>query len=202
MPRIATIDDLRRYLDHVGDEERVDPQNLIDALDSAESWVEMYTGRQFSPEPAFVAGVDSAAAVEKTFAVRSSGWIRIPDLRTVESIDAGGSDLEEWIDYELDYSSVEPHITIKLLHASPLSNPFAVSNVVHLTIVGRWGWAVPPPHVKDAVLALAARQYRRRDAMFADVVDRGTIAFEYRSGVPNFITAFLDPLKVPRVAVV
>lgn len=203
MPQIVTVDDLRIYLGHEGYEEKINPELLVRSIDSAETWIKNYTGRRFYADPAFEDDVDSADPVTKSFTVRGRGWVRIPDLRTETEVSINGSVLTADVDYVLDdyNSDGEPHTSIQLVSLSPWTNPFTLSSVTRLSITGRWGFVPVPDDVKDSILALAARQYRRKDAMFSDVIDMGNVSFEYTKGVPNFITDILDLYKMPRVAV-
>lgn len=205
MPRIVTPDELRLYLNLEGYEERIHPDLLDKAIDSAESWTENYTGRRFSPDPALVDGADTASPVTRAFSVNEKGWVRIPDLRTATSVEIDDVPLSDGTDYELDVYNAgsEPHTSIKLVSYTAFVNPYtgrAVSS--RLEITGRWGFNPAPDDVKDSILALAARQYRRKDAMFADVIDQGGVSFEYTKGVPNFITDILALYKFPRIAIV
>lgn len=205
MPRIVTPDELRLYLNLEGYEDRTHPDLLNKAIDSAEKWTETYTGRRFSPDPALVSGVDSGTPVTKTFLVCGKGWVRIPDLRTATEVTLDSASYTEGVDYEFDSYNIgdEPHTSVRLISYSPYSNPSTGQTLSSkLQITGRWGWNPAPDDVKDSILALAARQYRRKDAMFADVIDQGGVAFEYTKGVPNFITDILALYKFPRVAIV
>lgn len=204
MPQIVTLDALRVYLNHEGYEELVNPVNLQVAIDSAERWVQNYTGRYFYADPAFETGADTADPVTKSFTVKGRGWVRIPDLREASEVSINDVLLTPDLDYVFDDYNAggEPHTSIQLTSLTAFTNPFTtLTSVTRLQITGRWGFVPCPDDVKDSILALAARQYRRRDTMFSDVVDTGAVSYEYTKGVPAFITDILSLYRVPRVAV-
>lgn len=204
MGSVATSDELMRYLGVGGDNPaRVNPERLTDALNAAEGWAKRYTGRVFGPEPALVSGADTGSPVTKTFAVRKQGWIRIPDLRTATAVTLNGTALVENTDYVFEvYSGEEPHTMIRLVNWTAFTSPFNISVSSSLAITGRWGMYPVPDEVKDAVLTLAARQYRRQDAMFSDVVDTGAGIYEFSRGVPDSVKTALDLYRTPQVSLV
>jgi hypothetical protein len=207
VPAIASVDELMAYLDVGGSNPaRVNNTALTLSLESAERWVENYTGRLFRPDPALVSGVDSAPPVLKTFNwdTRGYGWLRIPDLRSATGVSIDGIVFEEGSDYIFDIAPAfeEPYTMIRFPFFSTTTNPYTASVVPLVAITGRWGFWPAPADVKDAVLSLAARQYRRRDAMFSDIVDVGTGIYEYRAGIPAHIREILKGYKMPLVALV
>lgn len=208
-----------RDLDLGGDNPaRIDPRVVNRIIDGVEGFVQTYTHRRFAPEPALDAdGADTGTPVQKSFKVsrigpnsltsRNSVRIRIPDLRVATLIALDGNTLTEGIDYILDtYVGDEPYTHIKLVNWNSWINPWTMLQVQsHLEITGRWGFNPTPPDIKTVVTYLAAREYRRRDAMYADAVDTGTGVFDF--GVRNFAVpddkkTILDLYKIPQIATV
>src|SRR5215204_2731548 len=176
----VTRDQLMAYLDVGGDNPaRVDVNLLDSAIGAAEGMVGRYTGRLFAPNPA----VGTDPPVTKTFSVRGSGPIRIPDLRSATLVTIDGTTLTLNQDYDFEYGiTEEPYTSMRLIGWTPYSSPYAMTTTSSLVITGHWGWDPVPDDIKHATLVIAAREYRKRDAMFADIVDTGTGAFEFRAG--------------------
>lgn len=205
MPRLATVDELKAYL---GSGVTGDPGSMFaNVLEGTEAFAERYTGRRFSPDPALVQGpvggdpTDTGSPVTKTFKVEAGQrTVRIPDLRVLLSATLAGAALLDGYDFSLGTYSDESPAT-HLFIGQPLTyDPLKMES--DLVITGRWGFLSTPPDVKDAVLAMAARRYRERDASYADTVsapDGGILA--YFRGVPERVKAVLDTYRLPRLAI-
>src|SRR5688572_19257505 len=85
---MATVDELRKYLDKQSTDDDALLQSL---LDSTSTMVERYTNRQFTMEPAS----DSDPVVTKTFSTRGGTRVRVKDLRSITSAVLGGYALTE-----------------------------------------------------------------------------------------------------------
>ncbi len=198
MPRLATLAQLRGHLaSKVGpDQDSV----LTVMLESAESFVERFCGRRFSPDPELVGGEDLAPSVEKTVMVTPEDrLVRIPDVREVVSISLGGMALNP-SDYKLgNYSAASPANQIELLQTAV---PSLTQPETELTITGRFGFNPTPADIVDAVLTIAARRYRERDAVFSDSLQtsEGGLLTYFRS-LPSNIQLILRSYKMPRLAV-
>lgn len=217
MPQLVTKDELMRDLDLGGDNPaRIDPRVINRILDGAEGFVETYTHRRFSPEPVFAEdGTDTNDPVLKSFKVgrigsqstRNSIRVRIPDLREYETVSLDGNELTEGIEFVFDtFAGDEPFTHIKLVNWNAWVNPWtSLQAQSTLEITGRWGFSPTPSEIKSVVTYLAAREYRRRDAMYADAVDTGTGVFDFGVRGYNLTSeqqTLLDLYKVPQVAVV
>lgn len=216
MPQLVTPDELMRDLDLGGENPaRIDPRVLNRILDGVEGFVQRYTHRRFAPEPALATdGTDTADPVAKTFQVsrtalasRNSMRVRIPDLREATLVTLDGNTLEEGVDYVLDaYAGDEPFTHLKLVNWSSWTDPWTMLQTTStLEITGRWGFNPVPDEIRSVVTYLAAREYRRRDAMYADAVDTGTGVFDFGVrgyAIPDEKQTILDLYKIPQVAVV
>jgi hypothetical protein len=188
---------------------RAEQDTFLDKLIAAASKrLIRYTGRHFFPTPALVTGnppTDTNPPVAKTFTVRSSSFVRVPDLRTVSSVVLGGMTLDAsdpYPAYELWGAEGEPHTHIRILRAAV--SPFASSNI--LTITGRWGFLEVPDDVKDACATWVARAYKKKDANYADTVQQGIegAAFQYLNQIPAEIKMTMDSYRAsgPNIALI
>lgn len=196
--RLATVEDVKTYLKMT----RPEDDAFIGALlDGCSLRAIRYTGRNFFPDPDFqTAGdpsTDHAPPVAKSFTVRTSRYINLPDLRVATSVTLGGADLQAGIGYELwgsDDLGMEPYNTIKVL--GPIS-PYAFGGIAplnQLVVTGRWGFASVPEDMKDAVVLWVARRFKQRDANYSDVVQQGveTVAFTYFKNLPEDIMLTME----------
>lgn len=199
MPRLATLEQLRNHLaTKVGAEM---DSVLSVMLESAESFVERYCGRRFSPDPELIEGEDIAPSIEKTVIVTPQDrLVRIPDLREVVSITLGGMVLNPSA-YKLgNYSASSPTTQIELLQTAvpSLTNP-----ETELVIKGRFGFNPTPPDIVDAALTVAARRYRERDASWSDnlQLSEGGLLTYFKS-LPGNTQLILRSYKLPRIGVI
>lgn len=199
MPRLATVDALKLYLDKrtAGD----DPF-LSSLLEAAENFAERYTGRRFSPDPALSSGgADDAPPVTRTLVpLTGASLIRVPDVRAITGVSYGGTALAAE-DYQLEGPPGEP-ATHMALDWSLLTYVGELPG--QLVITGRFGFNPTPALIKDGVLAHAARMYKERDAAYADVVttDMEGGSLQYLRTLPARVKAAYDSYKVHRVAFV
>lgn len=198
MSRFATLDQLRSHLgSKVGPE--ADPVLSV-MLESAGSFVERFTGRRFTPDPELVEGEDTAPAIEKSVIVTPQDrLVRIPDFREVISVTLGGMTLNP-ANYMLgNYSAGSPANQIELLQTAV---PSLTQAETKLTLKGRFGFNPVPPDIIDAVLTIAARRYRERDASFSDSLQtsEGGMLTYFRS-LPSNVQLILRSYKLPRIAV-
>ena len=213
MPQLATIDELIETLDLGGDNPaRVKRDILARALDSAEATVKQLTGRYFYPTPALDDdGEDTNPEVTKSFRVRrrynsvSNGRrcirIRVPDLREASEVKLEGVVLTQGQDFDFDsFEGDEPFTSVYLFQS--LSTGYTAGYSATLEITGRWGFLTVPGDVKESVLQIAARRYHRRNAMFADQVDTGTGAFDFRGGVHPDVQSTLRRYRPVQTALV
>jgi hypothetical protein len=200
MPRLATVEELMAYLDLTA--EKVDGGLLETVLEGAEAFAEAYAGRRFSPDPALVSGADSAPAVAKTFTMPwTTESLRIPDLRVATLVTSDGGALTEGYGYEIDSTDAEPATRMRLIASS--YSAFQIKSFRTVVITGRWGFNPTPSDVKDAVLTLAARRWRERDAAYADRItfaEGGSL--DYLRQLPASVSAILNLYRPPRVGLV
>lgn len=205
MGRIASTEELTKYIG-VRDPSKVDGELLGVILAGAEQFVMTFTGRQFYAEPALVGGADTAPPVTKTITVRrSQRYVRIPDLRVATSVTLDNAAIGAGTGYDIADTFTEPATRIKLLNYSPYTagwapNPWSPYSYSTVQITGRWGFITttsngtlgPPDDVKDAVLTLAARRWRERDAAWSDAVQsqEGAV-FQYFRTMPESVRQVL-----------
>lgn len=194
MARIAEVTELMPLVG-THDEGAVDTDTMQLFLDGAESFAERWVKRTFSPDPPLDDDeFDTLAPVKKSFPVRGrSRLIRVPDLREITSATLDGSTLTRDTNFYLD-EYYEPALFFQLV------TRFTGSGPGKLEITGRWGPLVPDPDVKLAVLTLAARGYRRRDANFSDVLQTQTGAQMFWStNMPEEVRKVFENLRIPNL---
>ena len=184
----------------VHDTAQMDEDALALFLDGAERFGERWTGRTFAPDPPLDEGLDTNPEVTKTFSARGkSRLIRVPDLRSASLVTLDGSVLTQDTTFYLD-SYVEPAAFIEL------ATRFTGSGRGELAVTGRWGMAGTDEQMADiklAVLTLAARGYRRRDAQFSDVLNTAAGAqFFWSASMPQEVAAVFTSLRLPNLAFV
>lgn len=199
MPRLATAEQLREHL--ASQVKAEDAPILTVVLESAESFVERFCGRRFSPDPELVSGEDIAPSIEKAVIVSPEDrLVRIPDLRELVGLTLGGLTLDS-SDFKLgNYSPDSPANQIELLQTAA---PSLSSPETELIMKGRFGFNPTPPDIVDAVLTIAARRYRERDAAFSDTLQmaEGGLLTYFRS-LPSNVQLILRSYKLPRIAVI
>jgi hypothetical protein len=196
MPRIVSRDELMVHLDIGGrNPARISPEIIDTIIDGAEAFAEQYAGRVFAPAD------EDDSPVTRAFKVRGNRRIRIPDLRSHTAITLDGNALVEDQQFEFDTFGDEPYTSILLTEWTPYSSPF-LSRTATLSITGLWGFNPTPAAVRDAIIQIAARRYRKRDAGYSDQVDTGTGAFDYRGSYPREAMDALSLYRMPHVAVV
>lgn len=202
---IVTRAELMSHLD-VGtdDPSRVDVRVLDRCIASAEATIKNRTGRSFAADPVLVDGEDTGDPVEKTFRIRyRQTRVRIPDLREATSVVLDGGALTEDLDYQFDmFEGGEPFTNLYFTSIYPGSSPLTLSVGALLSITGRWGWNPVPDDVKEIALQIAARKYRKRDAMFADQAETGGGTFDYREGLTKEQCQTLDAYRPIRASLV
>jgi hypothetical protein len=194
--RIAHINELVPLVG-IHDETQMDEGVLQLFLDGAEGFAERWTGRTFSPDPPLDSnGDDTGVPVVKTFSARGkTRLIRVPDLRVADSVTLDGSVLVEGASFFYD-AYVEPAQFLEL------TNRYVGTNGA-LVVTGRWGQLEIDPDVKLAVLTLAARGYRRRDANFSDALNTAAGAqFFWSTNMPEEVRAVFVSLRLPNLAFV
>jgi hypothetical protein len=105
------------------------------------------------------------APVAKPFRVDGGTYLRVPDPRDITTITIDGSLLTA-ADYVLRHTPFSHTVTATAIAELP-----AGASVCEIT--ARWGFLTLPEDLVDAVYAHAARNYREREARFADSVDLG-----------------------------
>jgi hypothetical protein len=176
--RLATVEDLKGYLD-IEDQSSAKESLLTSMLEMAEVFAERYARRRFSP-----LGEDDAD-VTLTRSTYGKRLVWVPDLREITDLQLSGTTLTSDY-YDLGFVRDTPATTLRLSRWIPPALAFSVvpgSGTVglnDLTITGKWGFAECPQDVRHAVLAIAARSWRLRDAAWADEVR------DYEGGQANY----------------
>lgn len=213
MVELATVDDVLPYLPSRGvTSQRPEDTAFTSALIRACSTrLVNYIGRSFVPEPALVGEppADVAAPVSKTFTVRRSRYVTVPDLRTVTSITLGGLTLVDGDGYELWGAPDQPTTTVKILGPMPpyRADLGGLGAYNQLVVTGRWGFLTVPEDLKDACAMWVARRFAQKDARYADTVQAGIegAAFTYSKNMPMDIQMTADFYRQgsgPKVALI
>lgn len=209
------LDQLKAYLDIT---KATNDSLLSGLLASVTLMVERYTGLRFEPNPPFDAnGNDTLAAVSVTVpvmytpasllpaqAAAPNPWgpahpavpsamattvaTRIPPARQVTSVLWDALPLLP-AEYALvnDTRLSDPYV--RWVQVVDRSLPLAQN----LVVTGRFGVVPAPADIVDAVLSIAARRYRERDAAYGDAVqlgDGGVVS--YFRQMPLSVRAILD----------
>jgi hypothetical protein len=185
-PGIATLDELKAYLNKTRSTDDIALQAMLDGVSTR---VETYTGRRFRPDPPLADdGTDSLPDVTRTVPIpqrhlREWGWgglspwarpwtpllrprtLDIPDARVITGI-AGNSAVTF---QGFQGLGEPPYRRVELFEVSFVPQ-YPITSTPAITITGRFGWWPPPADLKDAVLFMAARRWKERDAEYGDVV--------------------------------
>lgn len=197
MPLLATLEEVTPFIKKAGDLRDGDEDFVTLLLGAATRRIVRYTRRNFFPDPT----PPDTTPVTKTFKVRGSNYVSVPDLRSVTAIDLNGAVLIEDEGYELWGEDDEPSHTVKLLYLPQ----YVAVPTPKLTITGLWGFDAVPEDLKESTCTWVARAFKKRDANYADVVQQGIDAamFQYFKNVPDEIKMTMDSYKRgPRIAII
>jgi hypothetical protein len=165
--------------------------NLDRALDAAAGWVESYCGRRFT--------IDAADVTRYFYADNPDELLLGDDLRTVTSlaIDSNGDLTYDWLltttDYELLPLDGPPYDRIRIWPASSIW--FAERRRIRL--VGKFGYvptALESANLRQAIILLATRYYKRHEAPFGILSATDLGQFERISKEDPDVIALLTPL--------
>lgn len=208
---LATIDDLRRYLNTPGggSASPAETQLLEDVLRAASSrFVELLPDRTLVPLPAS----DGDDPVAMTFPMYGR-VVRVPDLRTVTALAIDGTAYAGtyvlrgrpgkpswWLRFPSGIGATPGVVDLPAGYANGYDFVDAASSGDRLlTVTGYWGPAGDvEPHVREAVLIWAARVYQERAARWSDARQdpEGGVTSYFRS-IPPAIKATIDSLRIP-----
>lgn len=169
---------------------------LEGALKQAQAPSPLGTGRLLIPDPPLDSdGNDSGDAVERTFAVHGR-HVMIPDAREIASVVVDGQSasptaIEEYSGYTtLSHDGVVVRLTLAREHrrfwdAGYCGRPEDARQHT-VTVTGKFGFAELPDDLRNAIYALAARNFYERDAGYADQVSiaEGTAVQAYFRQLP------------------
>jgi len=204
---IAQVQDLKSYLNI----DRGDRDDFLNRLLLAVSdRVERYTGHLFRPNPPLANdGTDTLPPATMTvYPLRTAGTsfpdvhnltVGIPDARSITQITLETAVVNGWTAVgDPPYSAVQVY---NLLYRYFQPNYLQLSTLgPRMVVTGRFGWVPPPADITDAVLVMAARRYRERDASYGDTVqtaDGGVISY-YRQ-LPATVQATLEQYRSHRI---
>lgn len=200
---IASVSELKRYL---AVSRSTDDQLLEQILRSVSDRVETYCGRAFRPSPGLdAAGNDTLAPVAKTvYPMRHTGaWfpssytllVQIPPTREIDQVTLEGAPVTGYTPVgDPPWTSLQVFDLIYRYYAPSYLQLSTLGP--KMVITGRFGWYPPPEDLKDAVLVMAARRYKERDAAYGDAVqlaDGGIIS--YFKQFPPSVQATLDQYR-------
>ena len=89
-------------------------------------------------------------------------WVRVPDARAITTVVADDSELEAGVDYDPIVHAAGGTIVHLVLRRRPART---------VVITGKFGITPLPPELAGAFYAHAARNYREKDAGYADLVE-------------------------------
>lgn len=196
-PPIATLDELKAQLDVARTDDDVPMQA---ALDGVCQRVENYTGRRFRPDPPLTSenpDADTQPAVTRKVRLPRHHWrrwLRYPDWeypRTLKVDIPDAREIDSIVGTQVTFTGFEPlddppYRRVELYGVQyPFQSP--VTQLPELTVTGRFGIYPAPADLKDAVLFMAARRWKERDAVYGDTVqfpDGGPVVSYFRQFPP------------------
>jgi hypothetical protein len=168
-------------------------------IGGVERMTERYARRRFSPDPGLTeAGEDINPVITKRIATRGLMDVRIPDLRELVTITLGGNTLVEDDGYSLiRREDGDPAHAIEFSDFAG-SYWLNVPGEADLVITGRWGFNPTPDDIKHFVCSLVARQYKKREANFADMIQTGPEGsiFRYMRALPEELRMIIDSYRI------
>lgn len=176
-----TLHTLKSYLDVT---KTVDDALLATMLDAAVEVAAgpapLGTGRQLTPDPA------DGSPLQRRIAARGRRFVWVPDAREITQVLADDVAIPAG-----DYETL-PHRGLIVRLELP-------DRCDILKVTGRWGYSVIPPDLADAIYAHAARNYRERDALYADQValDDGGQVVNYFRAMPARVKAVYASYQLP-----
>jgi len=202
LPNSLTVPALKR---RIGKELAHDDQLLGELLEGAfkqaQTPAPLGTGRLLLPDPALQLdenGNDVSEPVERTFAV-CGRHVVIPDAREINSVVVDGkSDSPTTIEEDTGYSTMSRdgmvvRLTLGREHRYLWSQELGEAperlnrpRQHTVTVTGKFGFIELPDDLRNAIYALAARNFYERDAGYADQVSiaEGTAVQAYFRQLP------------------
>lgn len=187
-PRYATLDDLRDYLSHDGAIGTVQDGLLTDCLLRAESQIDDYTRRRFTPWVGTVVHrADTATRYGKRF------YLDRDCIRLDAIVNGDGGTIP------LSAATLGPANPNPPYRTVTLASGHAWNAAPDGTIAfaGTWGYSLRPPDaIVQATVRLAAYLYRQKDVGVSDVSgfdQAGEV--QYASGMPRDVLWLLSPYR-------
>jgi hypothetical protein len=211
-PRFTNAQDLSDYLDieDVTGKEALLQRYLV----AAEVMCERYARRRFSPGINGYATPANGDDPEMVWTTTTQGRrrLRVPDLRAVTSVTHLGTTLLLGQDFDLGYASASypsTHIDLAFSRGRSPATAFGRVSVIggyevnDLVIVGKFGFSPTPEDVKHAVYLSVAKQWKRRDAGFADIAfDEAYGQLRVAQGIPAEARQILASYRTAAVGVI
>jgi len=167
LPPGIDVDELTPYLGTATALDAGDQAFLEFLLQGVCDYAAQHTGRTLTPNPAGTSPENATITITKLV---YDNRFRLPDARTITTVTADDVELTTG---QYRANVVTPGGTIVYLD---LLERQAKSVVV----TGQFGFSEVPADLRDAIYTHTARNYRERDAMYADQVelpDGGSVAF-------------------------
>lgn len=180
---------LRLYLNM--DDRTINDRLLGLILAATKGYCSTYTGRQLDPLPALVSdGSDPPTLTDVADPATVQRFpidrlVRVPDAREITEVRVDGSITHGW---SLVGGTPAPYLLL----------PWE-SRPRKVLITGRFGFTELPPELVDAIYVQAARNFKERDAGYADTVeigpDGGAVSY-FRQLLPR-VRATYDLYVIP-----
>lgn len=205
---IATLAELKSYLDTTRNTDDVLLQGILDGVSGR---VERYTGRLLHPDPPLAGGgLDTAPAVTKTVTLprrllRASPdfsplrpvtrTVDIPEARQLATVTGAAATVSGF-----QALGAAPWERIQVFGLTvPWQDP--VTALPAITLTGRFGWWPAPDDLKDAVLVMAARRWKERDAAYGDTLQLAEgITVSYFRQFPATVQATIESYVRQKIA--
>lgn len=167
MSSYTTLSDVKLRLG-IADDDQTDDVTLEAILEAASRAIDNYCGRRFYAD---------TTDTTRYFTAAWSDLLWPGDLVSITTLatDADGDGVYECVwdtsDYVLEPPNADldgrPYTAIRVTPCGHYAFPLVIPRGVR--IIGKWGWPEIPPAVQEACCLLAARLFRRRDAIFGIV---------------------------------
>lgn len=185
----ATIDDLREYLGLV----ESDHDALLGRLlDSAQAYIDAYTGRTFEASADSTRTLDAIKDVEGRLL-----WLG-GDLCAITTVTNGDAVVVATNEYTTEPRNYGPYYALKLLASSGKAWTYTTDPEDAISIAGKWAYSLTAPDdISQATIRLAGWLYRQRDN--AGEGDRPVVAGNATilpSRLPADIEAMIGRYKV------
>jgi uncharacterized phiE125 gp8 family phage protein len=153
-------DDVKEYVEITSSSHDAMLEGLID---SAETFIESYTGRDFKADSDSTRTLDAVDDVDGVTLWLDEDLCAITTVTTNADAAGGGTALTEDTDFVVVPKNRTPYYALKMLGSSSNTWTYTDDSELGITIAGKWGYSTTPPQdIKQAMIDIVTRMYRAR----------------------------------------